>query len=225
MGGRARSDGPGPAPTGWSNWAGNQRATATPLRPSNVPEVITAVQAAAADGRRIRPVGSGHSFSGIARAEDLRMALDALAVPPRVDPERRLISVGAGTTLRELNELLARNGLAMPNLGDIDDQTIAGAISTGTHGTGAGYGCLSTFVEALTLVTGAGAVLHCSADEHPDVFAAARVGLGALGVLVEVTLRCVDAFVLRAHERPAPLAEVLADLPGLIGGNDHFEFY
>ncbi|MFD0783660.1 D-arabinono-1,4-lactone oxidase, partial [Micromonospora azadirachtae] len=109
--------------------------------------------------------------------------------------------------------------------GDIDAQTVAGAISTGTHGTGAGHGCLATFVEAITLVTGEGEVLRCSAEENPDVFAAARVSLGALGVLVEVTLRCVDAFVLHAHERPAPLDDVLADLPTLIEAHDHIEFY
>ena len=128
-------------------------------------------------------------------------------------------------TLRALNALLARHGLAMPNLGDIDAQTIAGAISTGTHGTGAAYGCLSTFVEALTLVTGTGEVLRCSADEHPEVFAAARVGLGALGVLVEVTLRCVDAFILRAHERPARWTRCWRDLTELVGRHDHVEFY
>lgn len=153
------------------------------------------------------------------------MELAALDTGVRVDTERRLVTVPAGMTLSALNDLLARHGLALPNLGDIDAQTVAGAISTGTHGTGAGYGCLATFVEALTLVTGTGEVLRCSAEEHPDVLAAARVSLGALGVVVEVTLRCVDAFVLHAHERPAPLDDVLAALPDLVAGHDHVEFY
>jgi L-gulonolactone oxidase len=195
------------------------------VRPRDHAEVIAAVRAATAEGRRVRPVGSGHSFTDIARTTDLRMEFDALAGPPRVDAGRRLVTVPAGITLWQLNNLLAEHGLALPNLGDIDSQTIAGAISTGTHGTGTGYGCLSTFVEELLLVTGTGELLHCSESRHPDVFAAARVGLGALGVIVEVTLRCVDAFVLRAHERPAALSDVLATLPDLIGGNDHFEFY
>nr|MDT0660118.1 D-arabinono-1,4-lactone oxidase [Micromonospora sp. DSM 115978] len=229
MGGRAPSGEPvptvRPTPNEWSNWAGNQRATGTPLRPTDTASVVAAVRAATTDGRRIRPIGSGHSFTDIACATDLRLDLGGLAGPPRVDADRRLATVPAGMTLCQLNDLLAAHGLALPNLGDIDSQTIAGAISTGTHGTGAGYGCLSTFVEELHLVTGTGEVLRCSADQHPDVFAAARVGLGAVGVLVEVTLRCVAAFVLRADERPAPLAEVLAGLPDLIGGNDHFEFY
>ncbi|MEV4197858.1 D-arabinono-1,4-lactone oxidase [Micromonospora globbae] len=209
----------------WSNWAGNQRGTSTILRPGTTAEVVEAVRVARAAGGRIRAVGSGHSFTPVALADDRRMELAALDTGVRVDLEGRLVTVPAGMTLSALNDLLARHGLALPNLGDIDAQTVAGAISTGTHGTGAGYGCLATFVEALTLVTGTGEVLRCSAEEHPDVLAAARVSLGALGVVVEVTLRCVDAFVLHAHERPAPLDDVLAALPDLVAGHDHVEFY
>ncbi|MEU7926618.1 D-arabinono-1,4-lactone oxidase [Micromonospora sp. NPDC049801] len=218
--------GTAPLTAGWSNWAGNQRGSATAiLRPGSPDEVAEAVRDAAAAGGRIRVAGSGHSFTAVALADDRRMELSELETGVSVDVARRLVTVPAGMPLHALNGLLARHGLALPNLGDIDAQTIAGAISTGTHGTGAGYGCLSTFVEALTLVTGTGEVLRCSADEHPDVFAAARVSLGALGVLVEVTLRCVDAFVLHAHERPAALDDVLGDLPALIGRHDHVEFY
>ncbi|MER5702575.1 D-arabinono-1,4-lactone oxidase [Micromonospora sp. NPDC002296] len=210
----------------WTNWAGNQRSTATAiLRPRTVADVAEAVRAAGTAGERIRAVGSGHSFTPVARTTGRRMELTELDTEILIDRDRLLVTVPAGMPLHRLNTLLTANGLAMPNLGDIDAQTIAGAISTGTHGTGAAYGCLSTFVEALTLVTGTGEVLHCSAEQHPDVFAAARVSLGALGVLTEVTLRCVDAFTLRAHERPAPLAEVLSDLPALISAHDHVEFY
>ncbi|MEU8329381.1 D-arabinono-1,4-lactone oxidase [Micromonospora sp. NPDC048839] len=215
-----------PLAADWSNWAGNQRGSATAiLRPGSPTAVAEAVRSAAADGARIRVTGSGHSFTAVALADDRRMELSELDTIVSVDVAHRLVTVPAGMTLHALNGLLARHGLALPNLGDIDAQTVAGAISTGTHGTGAGYGCLSTFVEAITLVTGTGEVLRCSADEHPDVLAAARVSLGALGVLVEVTLRCVDAFVLHAHERPAELADVLGDLPALIGSHDHVEFY
>ncbi|NES26306.1 FAD-binding protein [Micromonospora terminaliae] len=213
-------------PAAWSNWAGNQRSTAAlTVRPRTVEEVAEAVRHAADTGRTIRAVGSGHSFTGTAVADGHRLDLADLDTGVTIDTARRLVTVPAGTTLHTLNDLLARHGLAMPNLGDIDAQTVAGALSTGTHGTGGKLGCLSTFVTALTLVTGTGEVLRCSADEHRDVFAAARVGLGAVGVLVEVTLRCVDAFVLRAHERPAALAAVLDDLPGLVERHDHAEFY
>ncbi|MFG3600218.1 D-arabinono-1,4-lactone oxidase [Micromonospora chersina] len=213
-------------PAAWSNWAGNQRSNAAlTVRPRTVEEVAEAVRHAAGTGRTIRAVGSGHSFTATAVADGHRLDLADLDTGVTIDPARRLVTVPAGMTLHTLNDLLARHGLALPNLGDIDAQTIAGALSTGTHGTGAKLGCLSTFVTALTLVTGTGEVLRCSADEHRDVFAAARVGLGAVGVLVEVTLRCVDAFVLRAHERPAALAAVLDDLPGLVEQHDHAEFY
>ncbi|MFI5835073.1 D-arabinono-1,4-lactone oxidase [Micromonospora sp. NPDC051300] len=213
-------------PAAWSNWAGNQHSTALVTeRPRSVADVAAAVHRAADAGRSIRAVGSGHSFTATAVADGHRLDLAELETDVTVDVTRRLVTVPAGMTLHTLNALLAGHGLAMPNLGDIDAQTIAGALSTGTHGTGAKLGCLSTFVAGLTLVTGTGEVLRCSADEHPDVFDAARVGLGALGVLVEVTLRCVDAFVLRAHERPAALSDVLADLPGLYEPHDHAEFY
>ncbi|MBX7269441.1 FAD-binding protein [Micromonospora sp. Llam7] len=210
----------------WSNWAGNQHSrTAAVLRPSSVAEVAEQVRSAVEAGERIRPVGSGHSFTPVAVGDGRRMDLTRLAIDVRVDIDRRLVTVPAGMTLRELNVLLAGHRLALPNLGDVDAQTVAGAISTGTHGTGATHGGLATFVEALTLVTGTGEVLHCSAAEHPDVFDAARTALGTLGVLVEVTLRCVDAFVLRAHERPTSLGGVLADLPGLLDAHDHVEFF
>ncbi|MET7752521.1 D-arabinono-1,4-lactone oxidase [Micromonospora sp. NPDC005367] len=217
--------GTAPSTVPWSNWAGNQNGAAIILRPGSVADIVDAVLATRDAGGRIRVAGSGHSFTPIALADDRRMELSALDTGVRVDAAQRLVTVPAGMTLHSLNDLLARHGLALPNLGDIDAQTVAGAISTGTHGTGAGHGCLATFVEALTLVTGTGEVLRCSAEENPDVFAAARVSLGALGVLVEVTLRCVDAFVLHAHERPAPLDDVLAELPALIEAHDHVEFY
>ena len=209
----------------WSNWAGNQRASAVVLRPRGTEDVVEEIRAAAAAGRRVKATGSGHSFTDIAVATGVRLDLSELAGAVRVDRAARTVTVGAGMPLHVLNELLAAHGLALPNLGDIDAQTVAGAISTGTHGTGAGHGCLSTFVTGLTLVSGEGKVITCDATSRSDIFAAARVGLGALGVLTEVTLACVDAFTLRADERPVRLAEVLAALPEHIAANDHVEFY
>lgn len=210
----------------WSNWAGNQRADAVrAIRPTTTGEVADAIRAADDEGLTVKPVGAGHSFTGAALTNGVRMHLDALDAVLSVDRDTRLVTVGAGIRLRELNDVLAAHGLAMPNLGDIDVQTVSGAISTGTHGTGAALGCLATFVAGLTVVTGTGEVIHCSATENPDVFAAARVGVGALGVLTEVTLACVDAFTLRADERPARLDEVFSDLDAHVGDNDHFEFY
>jgi L-gulonolactone oxidase len=214
------------SPVTWQNWGRTQRATAaTVLLPADEGELLSDIRLHAGEGRRFKAVGSGHSFTDIAAADDIRLDLSALAGLVSVDRAEGLVTVWAGTTLRAVNEMLAAHGLALPNLGDIDAQGIAGAISTGTHGTGATFGCLSTFVTGLRLVTSTGEVIACSATERPDVFAAARVGLGALGVITEVTLRCAEAFVLRADERPDRLATVLADLPARIAQNDHFEFY
>jgi FAD-linked oxidoreductase len=208
----------------WSNWAGNH--TATPVRvahPANASELGECLRMAAAEGLRVKAVGSGHSFTPAALTDGVRVELDRMASLVRVDGN--LVTVEAGMKLSVLNATLAANGLAMPNLGDIDAQTISGALSTGTHGTGAGYGCLSTFVEALTLVTADGTELSCSATRNPDLFAAARVNIGALGVLSTVTLRCVPAFTLRADERPASLHDVWSGLEEHVGTNEHFEFY
>jgi L-gulonolactone oxidase len=149
--------------------------------------------------------------------------LHNLAVPVTIDLAARLVTVPAGMPMYALNALLAVQGLAVPNLGDIDAQTVAGAISTGTHGTGTGHSTLASVVEAATVVTGTGEVLHV--DAASPLLPAVRLGLGALGVLVDVTLRCVDAFVLRADERPLRLAAVMAGLDEQIAGNDHVEFY
>jgi FAD-linked oxidoreductase len=206
----------------WRNWGGNQQAVAAGvLAPGSVEEVCAAVKSASETGRRVKVVGSGHSFTAIAVADDLRMHLHRLAAPVSVDGH--LVTVQAGMPLHALNAWLAGHGLAVPSLGDIDAQTVAGAISTGTHGTGLAHSTLASCVEALTLVTGSGSVVRV--DRTDPLFPAARLGLGALGIMVEVTLRCVDAFTLLADERPMALPEVLARLDDDLAANEHVEFY
>ncbi len=156
----------------------------------------------------------GTPFSDIACTDGLMLKLDRLAAVLDVDRSSGLVRVQAGITIHELSLRLAEHGLAMENLGDIDVQTIAGAISTATHGTGARLGNISSQVRELTLVLADGSTLVCSAEQEPEVFRAARVGLGALGVIAEVTLRCVPAFTLRGIDAPAPLEEILAALRG-----------
>ena len=210
----------------WRNWSGTE--TARPVRverPSTVEELRDAVRRAAAEGLRVKAVGSGHSFTGIAVTDGVLLRLDALDAPLRVDTRTGLVTVEAGMPLHRLNQVLAAHGLAMTNLGDIDRQSIAGALSTGTHGTGARSGSLAAQVRALELVLADGSLLRCSQREHPEVFAAARVGLGALGVLASVTLQCEPAFALRAAEGPARLAAVLGRLDQLLARNEHVEFY
>jgi FAD-linked oxidoreductase len=173
----------------------------------------------------VRALGSGHSFTPAAATSGAALDLSGWTGVVSSDLASGLVTVRSGTTIRELNAALDSLGLAMPNLGDIDAQTISGAISTGTHGTGATIGGLATFIEALELILADGSVVSCSGETRPDLFAAARVGLGALGVISTVTLRCVPAFTLSADERPMPLPEVLDRFAEFAGGNDHFEFY
>jgi L-gulono-1,4-lactone dehydrogenase len=211
--------------TTWTNWAGNVSADVTVAAPATVGELAKVVAAATARGQRVKPIGAGHSFTSIAATDGIQLSLDRLAGIVQADRNTGLVTVLAGTRLHALNEALWHLGLSMTNLGDIDVQSIAGAIATGTHGTGSKFGGLATQVAALDLVLADGAQLHCSPAENADVFAAARIGLGALGVVASVTLQCEPAFALAASEAPGHLEDVLADLDDLILGNDHFEFY
>ena len=229
--GGMRPAGPGPlgpfgARSQWRNWAGT--ATATPARwcqPRTVAEISAAVKAAAADGLTVRALGSGHSFTAAAATSGVALDLSLWTGITAADTRTGVVTARSGTTLRALNVELGGLGLAMANLGDIDAQTLAGALSTGTHGTGAGLGGLATQVEALELVLADGSLVTCSASSRPELFTAARIGLGALGVITTVTLRCVPSFTLIADERPVPMQEVLEQFDALAAANDHFEFY
>ncbi|WP_045740526.1 D-arabinono-1,4-lactone oxidase [Actinoplanes rectilineatus] len=205
----------------WTNWGTNQESVADVLTPASADEIAATVTETAAAGRRVKVVGSGHSFTDIAVADDQRMVLHRMNRFVSIDGP--LVTVQAGMTLRTLNTVLHGHGLAMPNLGDIDAQTVAGAIATGTHGTGLGHGTIASCVEAVTLVTGLGKIERFTADA-PEL-KAIGVGLGALGIITEVTLRCVPAFTLHADERPMLLTEMLAGLDEWIPGNDHIEFF
>ncbi|NUT54283.1 MAG: FAD-binding protein [Saccharothrix sp.] len=206
--------------TQWTNWA--RTASANPHRVEH-PASLDELAAAVAGASSVRPRGSGHSFTDIAVAPGVAIDLDAWTGV--VDVSGALVTVRSGTTLRQLNALLDVLGLAMANLGDIDAQTVAGAISTGTHGTGAKLGGLATQVVALELVLADGSLTRCSADERPELFHAARVGLGALGVISTVTLRCVPSFVLHARESPGRLDAVLEEFDHLTAVEDHVEFH
>ncbi len=210
----------------WRNWAGNARcAPARIVAPRTEAEIVECVVAAHAAGGTLRVVGAGHSFTPIVCTDGTLVDLRDHAAVLSVDRAAGLVTVQAGITLSALNEVLAANGLALHNLGDIAYQSVAGAVSTATHGTGATLGNLATAVVGLRLVTGDGTVLDCSAEQHPEVFASARVGLGALGVISTVTLRTVPAFTLYALEETRPVDAVLAELDPLVDGNDHFEFF
>ncbi|NLV79725.1 MAG: FAD-binding protein [Rhodococcus sp.] len=211
----------------WRNWARTE--SASPQRfetPADTAELADVVQRSTAAGRRIKAAGAGHSFTGVAVTDGTLLSLDRMSGIVAVEPTATgaRVTVRAGTRLHELNEQLWMHGLALANLGDIDVQSVAGAISTGTHGTGAGFAGLAAQVCATTVVLADGSIVECSPDHEPDLFEASRLGLGAVGVLATVTVDCVPAFRLRAEERPGSLRGTLAALDGLVGA-DHFEFY
>jgi L-gulonolactone oxidase len=210
--------------TRWRNWAGNERAAAEVVQPGSAAEVAEVLTTAAAAGRRVRPIGSGHSFTGIGRPEDIQLTCAGLTGSIEVTDDG-LVTVAAGVPLYRLNGELMRRGWSLTNLGDIDRQTIAGALATGTHGTGAAFGGLATQVRGLQLVTPSGEVLDCDAARHPEVFSAARIALGALGVVTAVTLQAVPAFALRAVEGPGTLTDAIEGFDELMSSTDHVEFY
>jgi FAD-linked oxidoreductase len=220
---------PSPAGRGaavWRNWAGDESCRPAAIeRPASLGELSAAIARAADRGWRVRVAGSGHSFSDAACGDGLLLSLENMPRVLEIDREARLVRAQAGITVRELSGRLDEQGLALENVGDIDAQTIAGATSTATHGTGARLRNLSSQLRAMTLVLADGSTLECSPDREQEVWRAAQVGLGALGAVADVTVRCVPAFTLHGVDAPAPLAEVLERFDELAQGNDHFEFF
>jgi L-gulono-1,4-lactone dehydrogenase len=209
----------------WRNWTGDQQCRpAEIVRPRDRDELADAIGGAAGAGRTVSVAGAGHSFTEAALTDGTLIDATALSGTIDADPTSGLVRVGGATVLADLNEELHRFGLAMENLGDIDRQTIAGAISTGTHGTGAKLRNISAQVEAVELIGGDGR-LHELDGSEPDLLRAARVGVGALGAISAVTLRCVPAFVLERIDSPQPREEVLDSFDERAEANDHFELF
>ncbi|TXL62239.1 D-arabinono-1,4-lactone oxidase [Aeromicrobium terrae] len=208
----------------WSTWSGS--ATSHPVRllhPASTAEVVEAVRAARAEGLPVKAYGAGHSFTPIAATDGVMLRLDRMNHLLAHDTASGQVRVQAGMSLHELNPQLDAIGLALPNLGDVDPQSVAGAVSTGTHGTGATLHGIAATVIGVQLVTAEGDVVEI--DESHPWFGAARISLGALGIVTELTLQCVPAFLLHAREEPMPLPEVLERLPELLQNHDHMEFY
>jgi L-gulonolactone oxidase len=215
-------------PGAWRNWAGDQECQPVEIvRPRERDELVATVAAAAEAGRRVGVAGSGHSFTAAALTDGTMVDIGALSGMIDADPPTGLVRVGAGTVLADLNEELHRLGLAMENLGDIDRQTVAGAISTGTHGTGANLRNISSQIEEVELVTADGSVRELAPPPsgRSELLRAARVGIGALGVISAVTLRCVPAFTLRRVDRALPREQVLDTFQERADANDHFELF
>jgi len=210
----------------WKNWAGNQQSKPFRIeRPASESDVVEIIRQAVLNKQRVKVVGSGHSFTGIAVPDEVMIDLTRLNQVCNVDHSGGLITVQAGIVLSDLNAQLEKHQLSMPNLGDVTYQTLAGALSTSTHGTGLQRSGLAAQIRAFKMVTAAGEVLVCSPLENAEIFHCGRVSLGALGVITEVTLNVVPAFNLRAVEQPMRISVVLDNYSQLIEGNDFFEFY
>lgn len=210
----------------WSNWS--QSATVTPAQieaPWTQAALERTVAAAIDRSQRVKAIGSGHSFTGIAVANDLQLDLTNYSGVIELDQDRRQVTMRSGTKLWHIPHLLADSGLAMQNLGDINKQSIAGAISTSTHGTGLDFGGLGSQVVGLELMTGRGDKLRISATENPELLDGLRVTLGALGVITAVTLSLVPEYDLHTVEESAALVTVLDNWDELNTTNDHFEFF
>lgn len=210
----------------WQNWSGVVKFSPAEIRtPSSLDEIVQIVKDCHITGRKLRVVGSGHSFTRLVETDSVLLSLDAYTGLESVDREVCTATVRAGTKIKALGELLYQHGLAQENLGDIDVQSIAGAISTGTHGTGINFGSIATQVVGLTLVVGDGRVIACSETENREWFKAAQVSLGALGVIVGVTLRLLPTYTMRVEVRKKSLAECLTNLEQYKRDNRHFEFH
>jgi len=210
----------------WRNWGGNVSARpAREVEPASVEELAAAVRKAAEDGLTVKAVGTGHSFTSIAATDGVLIRPQLLTGIRKIDRDAMTVTVEAGTPLKRLNMALAREGLSLTNMGDIMEQTVSGATSTGTHGTGRDSASIAAQIKGLELVTADGSVLTCSEKENPDVFAAARIGLGALGIVTAITFAVEPIFLLTAREEPMPFDRVLAEFDELWAENEHFEFY
>ncbi|GAA2258780.1 MULTISPECIES: D-arabinono-1,4-lactone oxidase [Kitasatospora] len=213
--------------TRWSNWAGNQSARPSRVvSPASTAELAKEVLRAADEGRTVKAVGAGHSFTAIASAGDgVLVRPTGLTAVRELDRTAGTVTVESGLPLSALNQLLASAGLSLTNMGDIEVQTVAGATSTGTHGTGRDSGSLAAQVRALEIVLADGTVRTCSPTEDPELFQGARLGLGALGVVSALTFGVEPAFLLTAHEQPMRFDRVLDRFEEFATVNEHFEFY
>ncbi len=210
----------------WTNWAGLHTAHPTQeLSPHDAGEVADAVVAARHQNLTVKMTGTGHSFNDIALTDGLLLRPDGLRGVVAVNRDAMTVTVLAGTPLHELNTALQRLDLSLHNMGDIQEQTIAGAISTGTHGTGGVVSSLGSQVAGLEIVVGDGSLLRADSVENPDVLDVARVGLGALGILTSVTLRVEPLFILEAHESPMDWDQAMDDFDVLSEENHHFEMF
>ena len=210
-----------PRPMPWRNWSGAQSCLPLErLAPKDLDELREVIRRAPG---RIRPVGSGHSFSALVPTDGTLLSLSHFSGLLEHDAKTLQAEFGGGTPMSQMGAPLKAVGQALINMADIDYQTLAGAIATSTHGTGIGFGSYSTQVCGLQLVSAAGEVFDCSREQHPELFDAARVSLGALGLVTRVRLQNRSAYRLRERQWIARTEELLEDVENLKRDNQHWE--
>lgn len=210
-------------PIPWQNWSGSQICHPQSRKaPANLEELQTLVK----DTKGIiRPVGSGHSFMPLVPTDDTIVSLSRLSGLIDTNDESKQATLWAGTRLGDIGEPLANKGQALLNMPDIDEQTLAGSLGTATHGTGASLGCMSSFVTSLEMVTANGDTVSCSKDKNSDLFNAARVGLGALGIVTKVGMQNSALYKLKRETTWLPIEEILENADKWADENRNFEFY
>jgi FAD/FMN-containing dehydrogenase len=210
----------------WTNWVGNQSCVpARIVAASSEQDVVTAVIEASRAGLRLRTPGSGHSFTAVSCTDGMLLDTRGLTGITAIDKTSRTVTVRSHTTIAEMGAPLWEAGLALKNQGDIDTQTIAGAVATSTHGSGQSHGSFSSVLSACRLVDANGEIRELSFDKTPDEMAAAQCSIGMLGVMTELTVQLAPAYHL--HERIVfmPLDELRERWDQLLTEYRHFSFF
>ncbi len=210
----------------WSNWSGSVTASPVSIEtPATEEDLRAIVRRAAKEGRDVRVVGTGHSFTPVAATDGILVSLDAMQGLIDADRATGMATIWGGTKLHRATHLLWERGLGLANQGDVDVQSVAGAIGTGTHGTGPAYGNIPSRVAGMRLVTATGDMLNVTRDSHPELLRAARVSLGMLGITSQVTIECLPRYALHERVWQLPIEQCLDELAGNIATNDHYEFF
>jgi len=207
----------------WRNWSGSQECLpAARLAPASVAEIQELVRSATGT---VRPVGAGHSFAPLVPTDGTLLSLARLSGVVSHDPQSLQATLWAGSRLGDIGQPLEAVGQALINMPDIDEQALAGCLATATHGTGAGIGCMPTFVRGLQLVDGRGDLVDCDADNNPEVFRAALVSMGALGIVTQVRMQNTAPYRLRRETVWREFDEIMAVADELADSHRNFEFF
>lgn len=210
----------------WKNWS--ESVIARPIKivtPKSLDELVSLVKKCAEQHMTIRVVGAGHSFTPLVATSEVLISLDCLSGIDHINEADKLVTIWAGTRLRDAGPLLYKHGYAMENLGDTNAQSLAGAISTGTHGSGVQFQSIPNQIQGLTLLSASGELMEINREDNSELFEAARVSLGMLGIIVKITLKVVDAYTLQENSYRLSLDEGLDSLQSLKENNRNFEFF